>query len=241
MLLHGGGSSRQDWHEGGYVERLRKQFKVITVDLRGHGESDWLTDPACYTTDKMGQDFLSVADACSVEKFTIWGFSFGGNVGRYLAARSERIAKLVLIGTRLGNGVAGEWRKDVEYFQTHWKPLVRAQLDNDQKGSFDASLLSPEDQEELKRRGLPGKYVPALLAWSGAMLAWEVVGPADLLCPTLWLFGSENPNAMESYRVYESCIKDTMVQVQIIEGFNHTQEFEEIERVFPIMLAFSKV
>jgi pimeloyl-ACP methyl ester carboxylesterase len=31
-----------------------------TVDLRGHGESDLPTDPADYTTDKMGQDILTV-------------------------------------------------------------------------------------------------------------------------------------------------------------------------------------
>jgi len=240
MLLHGGGSNRQDWHEGGYVERLRNDFKVITVDLRGHGESEWLTDPACYSTEKMGQDLLSVADACGVEQFTIWGFSFGGNVGRYLAARSERVARMVLIGTRLGNRVAGEWRKDAEEFRKHWEPIVRAQMGSDLKGTFDPGLLSQEDQDELKRRELPGKYVPALLAWSGAMLAWEVIGPADLRCPTLWLFGSENQNALDSYKKYEEEIKGSRVQVHIIEGFTHMQEFEEIDRVFPIMLAFSK-
>jgi pimeloyl-ACP methyl ester carboxylesterase len=29
MLLHGGGSTRQEWHEGGYVRRLRDSFTVI--------------------------------------------------------------------------------------------------------------------------------------------------------------------------------------------------------------------
>src|SRR5512138_2869826 len=80
MLLHGGGNSRQDWREWGYVERLQSQFTVICVDLRGHGESDRPTDPACYTTEKLGADLLAVADACGFDRFSIWGYSWGGNI-----------------------------------------------------------------------------------------------------------------------------------------------------------------
>jgi pimeloyl-ACP methyl ester carboxylesterase len=58
VLLHGGGSMRQGWHEAGYVRRLRDDFTVITLDLRGHGESGLPTDPADYTTARMGQDIL---------------------------------------------------------------------------------------------------------------------------------------------------------------------------------------
>lgn len=40
ILLHGGGQTRQAWHRAGYVERLAKEFTVITLDIRGNGESD---------------------------------------------------------------------------------------------------------------------------------------------------------------------------------------------------------
>ena len=45
ILLHGGGSTRQEWHEAGYVKRLRDTFTVITMDLCGHGETGLPTDP----------------------------------------------------------------------------------------------------------------------------------------------------------------------------------------------------
>jgi len=54
ILLHGGGSTRQEWHEAGYVRRLRDKFTVITVDLRGHGETGHPTDAEYYAPDKMG-------------------------------------------------------------------------------------------------------------------------------------------------------------------------------------------
>jgi pimeloyl-ACP methyl ester carboxylesterase len=82
LLLHGAGHTRQNWHNVGYVKRLKDNFRVITVDIRGNGESDKPTAPAGYTTDKMCQDILAVADACNAERFTIWGFSYGGDIGR---------------------------------------------------------------------------------------------------------------------------------------------------------------
>jgi pimeloyl-ACP methyl ester carboxylesterase len=102
VLLHGGGNSRQVWHEVGYIEHLQNNFTVISPDLRGHGESGSPIEPSGYTTDKMIQDILAVADACGVDRFTIWGFSFGGKVGRYVATHSERVAKIILMGTPLG-------------------------------------------------------------------------------------------------------------------------------------------
>ena len=39
LLLHGGGQSRRSWHDLGYVKRLATAFTVVTMDLRGHGES----------------------------------------------------------------------------------------------------------------------------------------------------------------------------------------------------------
>lgn len=39
ILLHGGGSSRQEWHLAGYVERLSGRYTVIILDLRGHGQA----------------------------------------------------------------------------------------------------------------------------------------------------------------------------------------------------------
>ena len=40
VLLHGGGHTRRNWHDAGYVKRLKDHFKVIAIDIRGNGESD---------------------------------------------------------------------------------------------------------------------------------------------------------------------------------------------------------
>jgi len=222
---------RQEWHEAGYVRRLRDNFTVITVDLRGHGESGLPTDPADYTTDRMGQDILAAADACGAERFITWGMSYGGNVSRYLAVQSERVAKLILIGTPLGLGVSGKLRQDAIEFCAHWPPIMQAQRD----GTLDVDSLSQNDQDVLRRLN-----VPVVLAWVRAMLEWPAIEPGDFRCPTLWLAGSEDRHAMASIKEYEESVKGSRVQVHIVEGLDHEQVFAEIDRVFPTMLAFTK-
>jgi pimeloyl-ACP methyl ester carboxylesterase len=231
VLLHGGGGTRQEWYEAGYVRRLRDYYTVIAVDLRGHGESGLRTDPADYSTDKMGQDILAVADACAVERFVMWGMSYGGKVSRYLAAQSERVAKFIMIGTPLGPGVSGERRQQALDFCAHWPPIVQAQRD----GTLDLDSLSHADRDVLCRLN-----VPAMLAWVRAMLDWPTIEPADFRCPTLWLVGSEDRHAMASLREYEGSLEGARVRVHIAEGLDHESAFDEIDQVFPAMLAFTQ-
>ena len=149
LLLHGGGPgiSRQDWHKIGYVERLKEAFTVITMDIRGHGESDKPVDPADYNIDTMCRDILDVASACDVNTFVLWGYSFGGNIGRFLAARSDRVTKLIIMGIPLGLAVpAGLFRDFVAEFQSHWGPIVQAYL----AGTLDVTTLSEEERQELE-------------------------------------------------------------------------------------------
>jgi hypothetical protein len=83
--------------------------------------------------------------------------------------------------------------------------------------------------------------IPVMLAWATALLDWGLNEPDDLLCPALWLCGSENEGTVASMKAYEEkTAVPPNVQIQIIDGLNHVQEFEEIDRVFPTMLAFTK-
>ena len=235
LLLHGGGGgqTRQSWHEAGYVTWLRDEFKVITMDIRGHGDSDKPTNPAAYAIETMCGDILMVADACNVEKFALWGFSYGGNIGRYLAAQSDRVEKIIIMGIPFGHAASGDFRQFIMDFRAHWQPILRAQ----EAGTFDPTVLSEEDQDVMANMD-----VPVTLAWLTAMLDWGLNEPNDLRCPVLWLSGSENEGTVANMRAYEEkTAVSPNVQIQIIDGLNHPQEFEEIDRVFPAMLAFTKL
>lgn len=231
VLLHGGGGRRQEWHEAGYVSRLQDHFTVITLDLRGHGESAKPTDPADYAIGNMVQDILAVVNACGVEQFAVWGMSYGGKVGRYLTIHTERVSKIILMGTPLGSGVTGKLRQDAIDFCAHWSPILQAQQD----GRLDLASLSPGDQEALSCLN-----VPVMLGWVGAMLDWPSIAPADFRCPMLWLVGSKDPHAMASVKEYEGALAGSRVHLHIVNGLDHEQVFDDIDGVFPIMLAFTQ-
>ena len=230
LLLHGGGGSRREWQDAGYVSRLQQAFSVVTLDLRGHGESGMPTSPSDYTPDKMVQDILAVADACSIEHFTVWGMSYGGNVSRYLAVQSDRVTRLILMGTKLGLGVSGQLRQDAVEFCAHWPQVLQAQCD----GVLDFASLSQYDQDMLSNFN-----IPVMLGWVRAMLDWPIVEPADFRCPVLWLFGVEDRQAVASFEEYQSALEGSTVQVHVFEGLNHEQVFDEVETVFPHMLDFT--
>ena len=97
-----GGQTRQVWRDAGYVTRLAPRFRVITVDLRGNGESDKPATKAAYALDRLIEDLLAVADDAKAQDFSLWGFSYGANVGRYLAVRSARVTSMVYIGIPFG-------------------------------------------------------------------------------------------------------------------------------------------
>ena len=105
ILLHGGGMDRRSWHSAGYVNRLAKEFTVVAIDIRGNGESAKPQPVAAYSWERINEDILAVADAVKAPRFAIWGFSYGANVGRYVASRSDRVISMVYIGINFGAAV----------------------------------------------------------------------------------------------------------------------------------------
>lgn len=230
ILLHGGGGSRQDWHEVGYVDAAKDSFQVIAMDIRGHGESDKPIDQASYTTDKLVQDILAVADYCRAKTFVLWGYSYGGNISRYLAAQSDRVAGSIIMGIPFGPGASDEFRTYIENMEDRWRPILQAQEDN----TLDWDALSNEERAVLKEDNLH-----ILLAWLNAILEWTTVVPSDLRSPALWLIGSGNKGAMASLGEYQESLPNS-VQVHVIEGLTHEQEFTEIDKVLPVLLEFTQ-
>src|SRR3954447_787363 len=69
---------------------LRRHFRVLRFDLRGHGASE--TPPGDYTIEALARDALAVADAAGAARFHYMGISLGGMIGQWLGAHaSDRI------------------------------------------------------------------------------------------------------------------------------------------------------
>lgn len=92
VLLHALGEQRGTW--GCVTPHLAERFRVVSFDLRGHGDSDW---PGTYGFRVMCDDVLDAMDRLGLNRVTLVGHSMGGVVC-YLAALREpaRVERLII-------------------------------------------------------------------------------------------------------------------------------------------------
>ncbi|MFX0077870.1 MAG: alpha/beta fold hydrolase [Candidatus Hermodarchaeota archaeon] len=158
VLIHGGLSSLEDWYDVEYVTQLKDDFKLILVDLRGHGSSEQPEEPAMYSYDFMVEDIVKVLDELDIDKVHVAGFSFGGWFVYGLAeAIPERLLSMIIL-----DGVPG--LNDEEN--------LRFLLSNDEAFSGLAGffphpirerLLKVDKEKYLLMVGSLGKAVPKIL------------------------------------------------------------------------------
>jgi 3-oxoadipate enol-lactonase len=97
VLLHGFPFDRTMWRE--QVAVLSKNYRVITPDLRGQGESESAASPATMNT--MARDVESLMSALDISQATICGLSMGGYVAlAFYRLFPSRVRALILADTR---------------------------------------------------------------------------------------------------------------------------------------------
>jgi pimeloyl-ACP methyl ester carboxylesterase len=86
LLAHGGGQTRHSW--GGTAALLANRgYRAITVDLRGHGDSEWAPD-GDYSLDAFAADLRAVIDQIGTPPALI-GASLGGLSSLVAIARAD--------------------------------------------------------------------------------------------------------------------------------------------------------
>ncbi len=93
LFIHGLGSSARDWEL--QVEEFAKSYKVITFDLRGHGQSDKPAGP--YTMSMFAADTVGLLKALGVESPHVVGLSLGGGVAFQMAVDASLPLKSLVI------------------------------------------------------------------------------------------------------------------------------------------------
>lgn len=97
LFIHGFAEGSYVWRRT--ISRLPAYVCAYTLDLRGHGESDWRKDGK-YETANHVQDVLHAIDVLGLERVILIGHSLGGKVtARVAALCREKIAGLVIIDT----------------------------------------------------------------------------------------------------------------------------------------------
>jgi pimeloyl-ACP methyl ester carboxylesterase len=110
VLVHGFASNKEvNWVHPGWVSTLaRAGRRVIALDIRGHGQSSKLYDPAAYHSATLAEDVRALLDHLAIRDADVMGYSMGARITAFIAVNHPaRVRAVILggIGIRLVEGV----------------------------------------------------------------------------------------------------------------------------------------
>jgi pimeloyl-ACP methyl ester carboxylesterase len=97
LLIHGTGASKNAFARQ-FESPLAQRFRLIALDLPGHGDSADAGDVATYGVPGLGRAAAEVLDALRIEHAAVYGWSLGGHVAMELLSYHPAIAGLMLGG-----------------------------------------------------------------------------------------------------------------------------------------------
>ncbi|HEX5504125.1 MAG TPA: alpha/beta hydrolase [Thermomicrobiales bacterium] len=226
LLLHGMPEGRRQWHDLGYVARLRPHFTVVTPDVRGFGESDTPATPDAYAVEILLADVARVAAACRLERFAVWGYSFGAILGLHLAARSPLVTRAVIAGTHFGRAMTAEV---VARSVAQAEEVARAK----DAGRLDALPLTPAQRAVAARID-----IPAHIACLRAMAAWPPIAPRELHCPAFVYAGAADAEIAGALEAQRAEIAAAGIALHVFADLTHDGELRAVDTILPPALEF---
>lgn len=95
LLLHGYTGHARSWDA--FAEAMSGEYRVLALDQRGHGETQWASADA-YGTPEMVEDLKIFVDAMGLDDFVLLGLSMGGIVSfGYAGHRPPELGRLVIV------------------------------------------------------------------------------------------------------------------------------------------------
>ncbi|MCD0157502.1 alpha/beta fold hydrolase [Deinococcus sp. 6GRE01] len=168
LALHGMGRDGSDWDAT--AQALAPEFRLVALDLRGHGQS---VRTEQYGLEAMRDDVVAFVEALQLDNFVLLGFSLGGVVAYlYAQAHPARVRQLVTVDTPLPTtweqpappaqapeGVRHDWNATTQLFpELHttndrwWNDLARIGCPTLLLRGGEASWMPQERIEETARQ-----------------------------------------------------------------------------------------
>jgi pimeloyl-ACP methyl ester carboxylesterase len=148
LLTHGYSSTSGMWQ--GQIEALSRNYKLILWDMRGHGQSDYPSDPAAYSEALTIGDIAALLDEVGAKTAIVGGLSLGGYMSlAFYRAHPDRVRALLIIDT--GPGFKKDEAREVWNKRSHdtGDRFDREGLDVLKSGSRERSSVTHRDATGL--------------------------------------------------------------------------------------------
>jgi len=225
ILIHGMTFDHTTWNPQIHV--LKKNYRVIAYDMRGHGLSD--VGDGQYTYKMFANDLIDLMDHLGIEKAVLCGLSMGGAVSiRTYEMYPDRIRALILSDTRseADSNDTKEWREDsIELIKNN---KLKTFTNNFLEATFakDSFKSHPEAVELIRNIMLsssPRGICGVLLAQAARTDMTHVL--PKIKVPTLIMIGeNDNFTPLSSSQMMNEKIADS--ELKIIPKAGHISNLE---------------
>ena len=213
LLLHAAMGSARRWF--GWVPHLCRDYRVVRLDLRGHGASEVPPADRPLTLDRLVLDVVELLDHLGLDSVHIAGNSAGGYLGQQLAmTRPERVTSLSLYGSAPGlkNSQAPSWIPQIEAkgLRGFLAETIRDRLPHDADPGLVEWFL---DEAAKNDPAFIGKFVLLMASydWSGEV--------ERIRCPTLVVIpGAETVGTLANYDPFRRLAD---VEFKVYDGLPH--------------------
>jgi 3-oxoadipate enol-lactonase len=170
---------------------LRREFRVLRYDTRGHGQSS--TTPGPYNIEQLARDVLALLAKLQLDRVHFCGLSMGGMTGLWLALNAPQVLeKLVLCNTAAKIGDAQGWNTRMDAVRkSGMKSVSSAVIERWLSSAFRAgsSDVAAKTQRMLENTDLDG-YIANCVAIRD-FDARETI--SAIRVPTLVISGTHDP------------------------------------------------
>jgi pimeloyl-ACP methyl ester carboxylesterase len=171
LFVHGLGSSSRDWAE--QVAPFADRYRVLRVDLRGHGQSE--RPPGPYRIADFSRDVAVMLRRLDAAPAHVVGLSMGGMVALQLAADAPRLVRRLVVSNSTADTRLQTWA-DV-WFYVSRRVAVQV-LGMRRVGRLIAGRLFVEPEQEDLRREFVRRWAEndkQAYLWSvDAIMGWSV-------------------------------------------------------------------
>lgn len=211
LLLHGLGSSSRDWEN--QLDALSHDYKILLVDLRGHGKSDKPNIP--YDIPMFAEDVAAMLVALELHAVHVVGHSMGGMIAFQLTLdHPQRVKSLSIINSAPQVGVPALRNKFTFFMRSlsvKWFGMSKL------SASLAKALFPKPEQESLRKVFIerwcendPQAYRNSLKAFH----QWNVMPRLpEINCPTLIISGDRDYTPVAYKQFYIRLIKQSYLVV----------------------------
>lgn len=228
LLTHGFASTGNMWD----LQRaaLEPSWRVVTWDMRGHGETDSPDDPALYSASLTVADMVALLDRLDIVQAVVGGLSLGGYMSLdFYRRHPERVRALVICDSGPG------YRKPEARARWNDNALRRA-ASIEEKGLDALSRGSEETRQAIRRhRSTQGLAHAArgLLTQADPSVIDSLPGIA---VPTLIVVGGRDEPFLISSRYMADKIPGAGLEV--IDEAGHASNLDQPARFNDVLISF---